>query len=164
MNGPQGVGAGQPADWGAAAPGSDGVEQKPKATPRPVPGSAFARLMGQSPEGASQGASFNAPGGTRDVPYDQLDTLSQRMTEYGFSKEQINRLGNHAVLSKAAKVWVALKLHSSVRDAREFVVAVGSTEGADGLQRLYDMALAPNGAELLKEKAESMRRAKPDTH
>lgn len=164
MDGSKGVGAGRPADWGTSGPASDGEEQKPKATPRPAPGSAFARLMGQSPDGASQSASFNAPSGTQEVPFDQLDTLSQRMTEYGFSKEQIGRLGNYAVLSKAAKVWVALKLHSGVSDAREFVVAVGSTEGPDGLQRLYDMALAPNGAALLKEKAESMRRAKPDTH
>ena len=65
------------------------------------------------------------------------------MTEYGFSKEQINRLGNHAVLSKAAKVRVALKLHSSVSDAREFVVAVGRTEGADGLQPSTTWRLRP---------------------
>jgi len=163
MNGPKAVGAGRPADGGAGAPALDDAVQAPKATRQPAPGAVYARLMGQSPAGAAQNASFKAPGGTQDS-FDHLDTLTQRMRGAGFSNEQLDALGNHALLSKLAEMWPAIRLHGEVKSPHDFVVAVGSTEGADGLQRLYEMALAPNGAALLNEKAESMRRAKPDTH
>lgn len=158
MDGVQLPNQGQRTDWTRTNPASEEAtqQQQPQPTRRTGPGSIMERLGGQPAHGASRNASFRAPDDAA-IPYDQLDSVSQQLSGYGFSQAQMDDMGTHEVLCEVAEVWPSIRLSSPISDTRALVIGVAKAEGVAGLQALLEMTRQANSTRLLAQKAEAIR-------
>lgn len=150
-------------DWTRTNAASDATAQpgeatqEGQATRQTGPSAVIARLSGQPADGAFRQASFGSRGDT-SVSYDRLDTRSQRLSEYGFTQNDMDEMGPNEVLGKVAEVWPKMRIHSPIGNIRPLVIGVAKTEGVEGLQALLEMTLKADTAGLMR-KAQAIRGA-----
>ena len=139
-----------------------GAAQPPQPTQQPgqIRDAALGPLSGGPAAGASLGVSFR-PSRNGSVPDDNLDNLSQRLRNCGFTVAQMDGIGSYERLNKLAEVSGAIKLGPG-NFTTDMLTHVAKTEGVQGLQALYDMGDRPDAANLLTQRADAIRRAMRD--